>query len=293
MDVEHQNFHIICKAISLILRETRRPKYLPKWLYNYWQPEANAVFQLKDTIKEIEENIDQSDGLSQQKIKLIKVLDQERYFARVHLNDNKLFGLIQDAMVLVLFFSKEDVYQYNEFVLAKHTPEKFIEYLNTKEAIGMYKEYLKKQQAFYGRFIQNFTDEEITIAAKTQMINGKLLDILHLEEFLKYGFHYVIQELKALSMNHIEKGFLNQERINSYTNKISLIMHPANELQLDPAALIKNSRYILEDIINAAGVTAGVANHPEHQAIINGCYWIDEMFKSAAGGEEFIDNIMA
>lgn len=287
MDQRHENFQKLFGAVYLVLSEVPKHRYLPEWLYSFWQSEGYSVVSLIDAIKLIEKELPSETNLSILEERLIKLLDQERYLSAVHLKDEKRLNRIQDAMVTALFFSQEDIKMYDKLILIEQEPEKFIEYLNRRPEIATYEEYLKKQQSVFGRFIQNFTEEEISNAAKAQMINGKLLDDFELEKFLTHGFYYVKQELKALSIHKIEKGFLNQERIDSYLEKISFLLHPANELQQNTAELIKQARYLLEDIINTAGLKEhGVPNYPEHEALINGCYWVDEMFKTAVGENE-------
>lgn len=287
MDQQHENFQKLFGAIYLILSETHKPQYLPNWMYNFWHSEITAIVQLKEAIHAIEEELPHcSDTVALEK-KLITLLDQERYLAAIHVWDMKLLNRIQDVMVAVLFFSQEDIQKYDEFVLIEQDSKKFIEYLKKPTELTIYSQYLKKQQSVYGRFIKNFSEAEINSAAKAQMINGKLLDYFELPKFLKHGFQFIKQELKALSIHDIEEGYLNKERIDSYIDKISLLLHPANEVRQDDRELVKRARYILEDIINTAGVKEhAVPNYPEHSLLINGCYWVDEMFKTAAAQVE-------
>lgn len=290
---DQENFQTLCKAIQIIIRETHKPRYLPDWLYAFWQPEVPLVLHLKDEIEQLIEGSRLGTDLTTLELKLVKLLDKERYLVTVHLMDLKLRSRMQDALITALFFSVEDVQRYNEYVLAEQNPGKFIEYASFPKELDKYKDYLKKQHAVHGRFIKNFTEEELTLAAKEEIINGKLLDYFKLTEFLKHGFHYIIQELKALEINKIEKGYLTIERMNSYLEKISLTLHPAHELQLDPANLVKNARYILEDIINAAGISepADQPLYPEHAALIKACYFVDEMFKVASSFVDIVDEL--
>lgn len=288
MEQEKQDFKILCYAVLLVIEESRKASYLPEWLYSFWQTEASNIDCLKEEILNIVNQLENHpEEIDELKIKLIERLDLERYDVTVHLQDEVLRGRIQDAMVAALFFSQADVEKYNEYVVAEQEPEKFITYLYQNEELVSYKEYLKEQQSIYGRFAKNFTDVEITLAAKGYMINGKLFEHYGLDKFLKHGFYYVKKELKALQINKISKGYLNEERINSYVEKISFLLHPANELHEDKENLVKNARNLLEDIINTAGLKkAGVCLYEEHEAIIHGCYWVDEMFKTASASLE-------
>jgi hypothetical protein len=292
MEQEKHDFKILCYAILLVIEENRNASYLPEWLFSFWQKEASNIDNLKEEIHgiiaELEKHPEEVESL---KVKLIERLDLERYDVTVHLQDERLRSRIQDAMVAALFFSQVDVQKYNEYVVAEQESEKFITHLYQIEELISYKEYLKKQQSIYGRFAKNFTDNEITLAAKGYMINGKLLEHYGFVKFIQHGFFYVKKELKALQISRIEKGYLNEERINSYMEKISFLLHPANELHEDKEAFVKYARNLLEDIINTAGIKEGgkeseICLYQEHEAIIHGCYWVDEMFKTASASLE-------
>ncbi len=286
-----QNILKLSQAILTIIEKNKKPSYLPDWLHKFWQPDTSDTYGLKADIQNIiDEYAAQEDTLELCVDKLLKRLDLERYVVAVHLNDLKMRARIQDAMVTALFFSEEDIKKFNEYVLAEQIPNKFIEYLSQNQDLLRYKEYLRKQQSLYGRFSKNFTDEELTLVAKAYIIHSKLLEYFGLIDFLKHGFYYAKKELKALQLNKIEKGYLTFDRINGYLDKMSLLMHPANELHQDKEALVRNCRNLLEDIVNTASLKeAGKPMFSEHQAVIAGCYWVDEMFKSAAASLKSIE----
>lgn len=290
MKQKKQNYKILLKVILLVLEESKKSDYLPEWLYNFWHTDSSNISGLKEDIQSLFVELEKTDNrIEDFEIKLIERLDLERYVAAVHLADEDMRSRIQDAMFAALFFSTTDIDKYHEYVLAEQKPLKFIHHINRKEEFEIYKSYLLQHQSVYGRFIKNFTEEEIDLAAKGHMINGKLLEHYGLEKFLKHGFAYIKKELKALQINKIEQGYLNAERINSYMEKIAFLLHPANELHQNPEALVKNARYILEDIINTAGLkAAGIPIYSEHKTIILGCYWVDEMFKVASASVQNI-----
>lgn len=281
---QKQTFSILCETVLIILKSYQHQGHLPDWVLHFFHPRLKEVSSIKNKITAIK-NLDES----HKKLKvleddLIKSLDKDRYFISVHTKSKRLRNKIQDAMVAVLFLSKEDEQAYKKYVIDDKNVDAYLNYLEQDEALEVYKAHYKTQRAIYGRFIGRLSDEEIVLAAKGGMINGKLTDRFDVKWMIAHGLHYIRTELLELKKEKIEEGFLRSEAIVGYLEKLDFLLHPANELQNDEGALVQNARYLLEDIMNAAGVQKNaIPRHKSHHALIKGCYWVDEMFKVVKG----------
>jgi hypothetical protein len=283
MQQQEKSLTLLCDILSTILLSYQATSWMPQWLFRRWHKRMHQVRYLVAKIHAIKAEIT-ADSYKEIENDLIKTLDRERFFFATHTQSHRLREKIQDAMLEVLFFQPDHVDAYKKFVLTEKNVEKFLKYLDQSESINAYKKHYRRQRAIYGRFIENFSEEEITLAAKGGMINGKLLQRYGVYELIAHGLHYIRNELKSIEKQKITAGYLSPQAIEGYVEKLDFLLHPANAIVEDEAALVQNARYLLEDIVNSAGVeTNAKARNKIHQDLINACYWVDEMFLVAKG----------
>lgn len=266
--MDEKEFQYLKEIIELILDTYSQHPYIPMRLYQFWHPRVKQVNAIKNQVQQMGEREE-----------LIDMLDQQRYFMAVHTNSRRLRGKVQDALLEIFLFEADHIKKYEELVKKEKKVDAFLQFIEQDEEINRYKAYFKKQRAVYGRFIERLSDEEITLAAKGGIINGLLIERWGVKKTLQYGFHYIRQELTELKKNKVEAGFLDLKVIEGYLEKMDFLLHPANEIYHDNAALVQNSRYLLDDLLNSAVVMEDAkAHYPEHQFLINACYWLDELF---------------
>lgn len=263
MKKQTTNNKYLWDALLLVLDISQPKKNLWRRIISPDQPQI--LKQLKQTIILAKKNANKE---------LLNTLDNIRFQATVHHQDNQTRSVIQNVILAYLFYDGD---------FAKKDKQAFLDDLAKAEAIEAYKNYYRKQRSIYGRFIERFSDEEITLAAKGGIINGKLVENMGLKKSIAHGLQYIRNELVKLQKQK-EAGFLKHEAINNYIEKLDYLLNPANEIYHDDKALLQNARYLLEDIINAAGIEENAtAKYIIHQPLISSCYWVDEMFKVAKG----------
>lgn len=287
---QKQDLAILCDILQLIIDSYQHHTYLPDWLYQHWHPHQKRSNQLKQKIEAIKnsvlevETVSKKQPIAQIEDKLIKLLDEQRYWMSVYTSSQRLHTKIQDALLETLFFKHTHIEKYKQLVLAEKNIPAFLAFIDRTEEINTYKKYYKQHHAIHGRYMSRLNEEEISSAAKASMISGKLVERYGIKKNIAYGLHYIRNELTDLRKRDIEENYLTTPAITGYLEKLDFLLHPANEIQQDEAALIQNARYLLEDIINAAGVDEqGKAQHSTHQILVNACYWVEDMFKVARG----------
>jgi len=279
---KQQNFLSLCDISLFIIKSYEHHPLWPDWIYQLFRKRLKQENILYNKISSLKSSVTDHSNIPELTQKLILLLDEFRYFIATHTTSTRLRNKIQDALLTVLTSSQELLARYQNLVVEQHKDDEFLKSLEQRSELQVYKTYYKKQRSVFGRYIERFSDEEITTAAKACMINGKLAQMRGLTKNIEIGFRYVRNELKNLEKKHLERGFLSLQAMAGYLEKMNFLLHPANEIQRDDAAFLQNARYILEDIINACGVRDNAqAAHHEHQTLVNSCYWVDELFQAS------------
>lgn len=284
-----KNFTIVCDVVNLLVSSPTEKSYIPQWFFRLWQGENNQDSQVRQQIEQLKAQAEKGEDLNRLSQQLIKYLDRQRYLATIHLQNAEFRSQVQDALLAILLFTPRDVERYQQLVLVEQHPEAFIDYLAKSEELQQYKTYFLKKHAIHGRFIESLSDDEITLAAKGGLINSHLFHRWGTRQLMTHALLFIKRELSLLLGHEQQQGFLTQETIIGYMEKLDFLLHPANELQKEEAALVNNARYILEDIINAAGIdNQGQIKYSSHESLVKGCYWVDEMLlvAKAAFAEE-------
>ena len=164
----------------------------------------------------------------------------------------------------------------------KADQKSYFSHFENSQKLQSYKDYFANKHAIYGMPAGKLGDTEIILAAKEGMVNGELIDHFGIRNFIERGLIHVKHELEALQREKVEKGFLTLASIGGYIHKLDLLIAECHDSHANLDDVLQNSRYVLEAIINTAGVNPlGPAKFPEHAVLITCCYWVDEFFQQA------------
>ncbi|MEM1243268.1 MAG: hypothetical protein AAGG80_00435 [Pseudomonadota bacterium] len=278
MTLENQDIKVIFATLQLIMdhhinsvnwwqrlfRQSKAEKQHVKKIYNMivaMQPKA-LVMNNKNKVYD----------------SLLDLFDEARYIATTHFFDNVLRENFQDSLIFLLFYREKRRQQFTDYIEKFNDSKTYLAVLKEPKAYQEYVEHLRKQLTVYGRKQENLTDEEVRLAARGAVINGKWLEHFGLKSTIEHGLSFVKKELQGLINQRVFIGFFNQASMQDYIEKIDAIKQ---QKELDNVGYVQYARYLIEAILNAAGTLEGQARHLEHKSLVFGCYWIDELFLEA------------
>lgn len=280
--IQQREFEVMCNTAQLFLTSYYRRRFMPLWLFQMWHPRGKQVSHINKTIQTLKLSAKANSNFMQLSGDLIRTLVNHYYFLCVHTVSQRLREKVQDALLATLNFTEKDVAVYHDLIEKKNDLDAYLNYFQHSQQLQAYRDYFAKKHAVFGVDASQLSERELMMAAKSGLINGKILHRFNFKQFLIRCLIRVKNELQTLINDRIEIGFLNFESIKSYMHKIDLVLQKCQDPEIDDNEILKDSRSILENIINTAGVLPlGPARHPEHAVLIASCYWVDEFLQQA------------
>lgn len=286
-DIQQRTFEIICTTTQLFITSYDKDRWQPNWLFHLWHKRARQVAMIDKAIQMLKESANPNDKLKHVLNELIQILVDNYYYLFTHTESKRLREKVQDAILMSLTFTENDIAIYEEFNQKKNLAD-YLQHFQKKQELQNYRNYFADKHAIYGVPAYQLSETELTQIAKAGLINGKLVERFGVIKITAGSLHIVKKELQELIDKKIEAGFLTLESAKSYSHKIDLLLAECADPQVDETSLLQNSRYVLENIINAAGILPlGPAKYREHAVLITACYWVDEFLQQAQAEVEF------
>jgi hypothetical protein len=205
----------------------------------------------------------------------------------VHTTSKKLREKVIEALLACLIFNETDIKHYHSQIEKKLDLTAYMKIFISDQELTKYRNYFASKHQIYGVSAKDYSKDDLELIAKTAMVNGKLIEKFSLKLLIRRALNYVKQEINELIKNHVEVGFLNYEVMQGHLKHIELLQQHCKEPDFVLTTLVHDTRYLLETIINSAGVLPlGPARYPEHIYLITCCYWVDEFMVQAQAGEE-------
>jgi hypothetical protein len=287
---EKKSLMILFSTIQWIL-DSYFPHHIPYWLFSLWHPRSQQISTIKKTLKRKLQNREhlEEESFIKKVDDFILILDAHRYYLSVHTQSKLLREKVQEAMIVCLSFSERERKLYHDMVEKKGDISLYLKSLIQSAEIVRYRDYYRTQHSIYGRNINRFTDEEILLAARGGLINGKLLDRFGMCWVIRHNLFYIRKELESILKRKNKKGFLTEAVMEGYFIKMDGLIDSCNRGTMDLMATLQNTRYLLEAIVNGAGtLPGGEAQISQYQGLIDACYWVDECLVEAKGALEVI-----
>ena len=281
-DIELRKFEIICTTAQLFITSYYKERWLPTGLFHLWHKRGRQAALIDQAIQRLKVSVNPNNNLKEVLNELIHLLVKNYYFLFTHTMSKRLREKVQDAILSFLTFDETDIAIYEDLIKQKSNVAVYLDHFQKKQELQTYENYFANKHAIYGVPAYQLGKNELTQMAKAGLINGKLLERFGVIKITIGGLNFIKKELQELIDNKIEAGFLTIESAKSYCHKIALLFAECEATQIDETSLLQNSRYLLENVINAAGVLPlGPAQHREHAVLITACYWVDEFLQQA------------
>lgn len=283
-----KKFEAISETARLIIHSYYQQSFVPWRLFRYWHPRGKQAAHLEHAIQSIQNSANPKVPYDFLLNELIHLLFNHYYFFYVHTTSHRLRDKTQDALFTTLIFSDEDLTVYQEMIVKKQDVSEYLEYFEKKPVLKNFQQHFAKRRAIYGVDPDLLTSEELAVATKNAVINGKLLDRFGVLSLVKKCLLKIKQELQLLLNKKIEVGYLDKDKIISYEEKLQMLIDSKTKDDEDQELLLQQASYILENIINTAGVLPlGPAKYKEHAVLITACYLVNEILIQARGLQQY------
>ncbi|MGE3920867.1 MAG: hypothetical protein AB7F64_08030 [Gammaproteobacteria bacterium] len=278
---EQQQFSIMCDTAILFINQYVKPDWMPHWIFKMFHKRDKQVVMLDKAIDALKQSNLTSRSLDEKVNELIYLLFNHYYHLFVRTISHRLRGDVQDALLACLNFSANDVKRYHDMVEEKQDSSAYLAYFKKHHDLEEYRKYFAEKHAVYGISSKYLSKSELDMAAKMGVIQGKLVKRFGMRPMISRTLKLVKNELSDLLNKKVEKGYLNVESIKSYIHKIDLLLaNCEDQVNVDDSTILQQARYIIENIVNTAGILPlGPAKYHEHAILIASCYWIDEFLQ--------------
>lgn len=289
---EQKKLEILCNTIAWVIEGYFEQNFFKKLFNKFFYAHSGMASHIRDSILKISYFEPNRYTLEEARSELVRLLDYYRYYLATHVVSRRLRFLVQDAILITLNYSEKliEVYQRYQVEQRVENIPTYIGALKLDEELNAYKKHYRASRSVFGFLTEKIDEIDLTIAAKAALINGKLVEFWGVEKLMTINLMRIKSELQRLARQHCFLNYLDKEHIESFASKITTILnylkYPSVDFPLD--ALLQQSRYLLENIINAGGLDEqGRPQHYQHEVLIQSCYWVDEVFKAARGKVEF------
>jgi hypothetical protein len=283
---QEEEFVALCDTIAIIIDNYQVRGRSPAWLWRFWEPRGPQIRYIQRTIASLKASITPDADFNDLRDELIRQLDSHRYYLAVRAASKQLRFIMQDTLIAALCFTPADVALYNRLLAKQVALKDYVAHFQRPEELLRYYDYFSKRHAVFGIAPALLGEQGLMLSAKAGLVDGKLVEHFGIRKMIALNMQRLNHELADLLEDKIERGFLTQEKIEGYMHKIHLVLDNCESAtsEFNDETLVQHARYLLESIINTAGLTVlGTAQYPEHAVLITACYWIDEVFLQARG----------